>query len=294
VVEAEQRRGLVIVRCGRSSLHSGWRAGDGAEQWDLQLCPYEPGGTDWPAARPGHKWDGLYAHLLADPGWRRYDYIWLPDDDIASDAGTIARLFERCRQFDAAIAAPALTEDSYWSLAITKRNLSFATRAVSFVEVMVPCFRRDVLEQMLPTFLLSHRGAGWGLDFLWAKRLKREGLYVFDDLPVHHTRPLVAVRDRKLFDEYYRASKRFLAVHEIRPVLRTLRAWDAEGKLHKANQGAFLWRYLKGYDYLIRRNPWLLLGLIEEQTQAVRTRRTRWRRFTQNLRWPRRKRGHPA
>jgi hypothetical protein len=85
-----------------------------------------------------------------------------------------------------------------------------------------------------------------------------------------------------------------MARHEIRPVLRTLRGWDAEGRVHEAGQSAFLWRYLQGYDYLIRKNPFLLLGLIEEQTQDVRTRRTRWRRITQNLRWPRRKQDHRA
>jgi hypothetical protein len=138
MLELAKRRGLVIVRCGRSSLHEGWRHGEAAGLWDLQLCPYEPAAADWPAVRPGHKWDGLHAHLLADERWRDYDYIWLPDDDIAADAATIAALFERCREFDAAIAQPALTEDSYWALAVTKRNHGFVARATTFVEVMVP------------------------------------------------------------------------------------------------------------------------------------------------------------
>lgn len=293
---AEEGRGLVIVRCGRESLHGGWRDGERARDWDLQLCPYEPGGPGWPPVRPGHKWPGLQAHLEANESWRGYDYIWLPDDDIATDAGTIAGLFERCRQFGAAIAQPALTEDSHWSptLEITKRNSNFAARAVSYIEVMAPCFRREVLEEMLPTFSLSHRGAGWGIDYLWAKRLKRQGLYVFDDVPVHHTRPILADRNRALHRELYREMLRFWEKHEIRPLLRTLRGWDAEGRLHEADSGAFLWRYLQGYDYLIREDPRLLLKLIDAQTKDVRTRRTAWRRFTQNLRWPRRKRDRPA
>ncbi|HKY94655.1 MAG TPA: hypothetical protein VJL84_05085 [Kiloniellales bacterium] len=291
---AEAGRGLVIVRCGRNSLHAGWQQGDRARDWDLQLCPYEPGGADWPPVRPGHKWPGLQAHLQANGSWRGYDYIWLPDDDIATDSATIAALFERCRRFGAAIAQPALTEDSHWSLAMTKRNLGFVTRAVTYVEVMVPCFRRDVLEQMLPTFSLSHRGAGWGLDYLWAKRLKRQDLYIFDDLPLRHTRPIMAARDRDLHEELYQALLRFLAKHEIRPLLRTLRGWDAEGRLHEADGGAFLWRYLKGYDYLISEYPWVLRRLINNQLVAPRTRRTAWRRLTQNLHWPRRKRDRAA
>jgi hypothetical protein len=295
---AEAPRGLVIVRCGRESLHPAWRDGERAGEWDLQLCPYEEGGADWPAVRPGHKWPGLLEHLQADGRWRGHDYIWLPDDDIATDAGTIARLFERCRQVGAAIAQPALTENSHWSpsLMLTMRNGNFATRAVTYVEVMAPCFRREVLaEMLLPTFSLSHQGAGWGIDYLWAKRLKREGLYVFDDVAVHHTRPILKDRNRRLHGEFYRAMLRFFEVHEIRPLLRTLRGWDADGTLYEGPADpAFLWRYLQGYDYLIREEPRLLLKLIAAQTKDVRTRRTAWRRLTQNLRWPRRRRGRPA
>ena len=286
MAEAPRRRGLAIVRCGRDSLHPGWRSGEiGA--WDLHLCPFEAGEPDWPAVRPGHKWDGLHAHLLEDQRWRGYDYIWLPDDDLACDGDRITALFERCREVDAAIAAPALSEDSYWSIAMTMRNRSFATRAVTYIEVMAPCFRRDVLEQMLPTLTLSHRGAGWGIDYLWSKLLKRQGLYIFDSLPVRHTRPIVATRNPELHYELYRELRRFWKRHEIRPVLRTLRAWDAEGVLHEANPAGFLWRYLRGYDYLLNEDPDRLPDLLDEQMAPVRTHRTVWRRIALTLGRPR-------
>jgi hypothetical protein len=287
-------RGLVIVRCGRNSLHAAWREGAAASAWDLQLSPYQAGEADWPPVRPGHKWDGLHGHLLADPSWKTYDYIWLPDDDLDTTAESIAALFEACRRFDAQLAQPALTENSYWALAITMRNRAFAARATTYVEVMAPCFRRDVLERMLPTFTESFMGAGWGLDFLWSKRLRRQGLYIFDDLAMRHTRPLGQQYDPRLRDNAFREARKLMARHEVRPILRTLRGFDADGTAHEADNGPFLLRYLGGYDYLVEQRPELLLRLIKAQTVRPKTLRAPWRRLTQNLRWPIRRRRRTA
>jgi len=284
------KRGLAIVRCGAQSLHAGWREGAAAASWDLQLVPYQPGGADWPPVRPGHKWDGLHAHLLADTAWKNYDYVWLPDDDLETTAETVALLFDACRRFDAKIAQPALSEDSYWALAITMRNRTFATRATTYIEVMAPIFRRDVLELLLPTFTESYLGAGWGLDQLWSKALRRQGLYIFDHLPVRHTRPVGQLYDPKLRANVIRELHRLLERHEGRPVFRTLRGFDADGTVHQGNPGAFLLRYLRGYDYLIEQDPELMMQLVKAQTELPKTLRTAWRRLTQNLRWPARRR----
>ncbi len=287
MTDTQQPRGLVILRCGRQSLHPAWRVGAAAADWDLQLCPYEAGAGDDAAVRPGQKWDGLHAQLLTDQSWRRYDYIWLPDDDLATTAETVAALFAWCRRFDAAIAAPALSEDSPWSLAMTLRNHSFSARATTYVEVMAPCFRRDVLEQLLPTFTLSLHGAGWGLDMLWAHRLAYRGLYIFDDLPVQHTRPVGAQRDAQMAQDLNRSLWRLLARHRVRPYLRTLRGYDANGVVQEANPGSFLLRYLQGYDYLIQQRAWLLPRLVNDQIARRRLVRRPWSRLLQNLHWPR-------
>lgn len=280
------RRGLVIVRCGRNSLHPSWREGAAAAAWDLQLSPYQAGDADWPPVRPGHKWDGLHGHLLADPTWRAYDYIWLPDDDLEMTAERVAAFFEACRRHDAKLAQPALSEDSHWSLAITMRNRRFAARATTYVEVMAPCFRRDALEQLLPTFAESYRGAGWGLDALWSQQLRRQGLYIFDDLPMRHTRPVGQQYDPQLRANAMREMLRMLRRHQVRPVRRTLCGYDADGTVVEGDDGRFLFRYLQGYDYLIEQYPMLLMGLIRAQTQLPRTLRSPWRRLVQNLRWP--------
>ncbi len=284
---AEAGRGLVIVRCGRNSLHDRWRQGARTAEWDLQLVPYQAGDAAWPPVIPGHKWDGLARYLAADRRWQDYDYIWLPDDDLETDGDAIAALFDACRARNAPLAQPALTEDSYWSYIITLANRSFAERETSFVEVMAPVFRRDFLAQVLPTFGLSHRGAGWGLSWLWAAPLRYRDNWIFDRITVRHARPVGALRNKALDLELYNAMQDLMARHGLRPLRRTLRAWDADGRLHEADEGPFLLRYLQGYSYVIEAQPWMFRRTIKDQVERPRIPRRGWRRLAQNLHWPR-------
>lgn len=281
------RRGLVVVRAGRSSLHESWRQGARAGEWDLLVSPYQEGVAGGGPVVPGHKWDGLHKLLTADRRWQAYDYIWLPDDDLAISGEAIAAFFDACRARQVALAAPALSEDSHWSFALTLRNRSFAVRATTYVEVMAPCFRQDVLARMLPTFDWSHRGAGWGICVLWAHFLRHRDIYIFDHLTMTHTRPVGALRNAALDRELWTEAGRLMARHGARHLQRTLRGWDAEGRLHEADEGPFLLRYLQGYDYVIEQQPWMLRRIIRDQTERPRVPRRGWRRLAQNLHWPR-------
>src|SRR5690349_24973557 len=91
---------LVVPRVGRTSLHASWLHAGEMRNWDLYLCPYQPlapqDGLDLTVGDvvPGPKWAGL-RHLLNHwDGWRAYEYIWLPDDDLFASQALINRLFE--------------------------------------------------------------------------------------------------------------------------------------------------------------------------------------------------------
>jgi hypothetical protein len=84
---------LVIARVGTTSLHPHWFDPEAPRNWDLRLCPYQP--IAEPAdVIPGPKWAGLRELLNTWEGWRSYDYIWLPDDDIATTQAAINQLFD--------------------------------------------------------------------------------------------------------------------------------------------------------------------------------------------------------
>ncbi|MGX7872659.1 hypothetical protein ACVDG5_007265 [Mesorhizobium sp. ORM6] len=190
-------RNLVIVRAGDSSLHRGWEADDPGCEFDLIVSYY---GSDPSAFRQpyenrvdykGGKWDGIHALLSQQPDLLdRYQYIWLPDDDLEADRATIETMFCNMRRLDLHIAQPALTLDSYYSHLPFLRSKSFEFRLVDRIEIMAPCLRADVLAKMLPLFKDSM--SGFGLDHLWT-RLAAQNLgtsAVFDALPVRHTRPV--------------------------------------------------------------------------------------------------------
>ncbi len=264
------RRDLVVVRCGRRSLHPAWLEGTASRDFDLVRCAYEeaPAASDLPAIDrtiPGQKWSGLHAFLGAWPGWRDYERVWLPDDDLGATAADVGRFLARCRLHDAALAQPALTDDSQWSHALTLSNAAFVSRATTFVEVMAPCFRRDVLERLLPTFEASPSGAGWGLDDAWARLLGYRGLFVIDECPVRHDRPVGARRSRAdhraAMGEMRRLHGRFGAA-ELR---KTLAGLERTGTWIDASSGRFLPVYLGGYAALLARKPVARRRLLRDQ-----------------------------
>lgn len=268
------RQNLAVVRSGANSLHPAWLEGGSGRNWDLLLCPFQegPGAGDdvgKVAIFPGQKWTGLHAYLTKNERWRDYRYIWLPDDDLMATASDIDRFFDFAAALDATLCAPALHEDSYYSHVITMRNRSFHARATTFVEIMAPCFRRDVLERLLPTFGDDAGGYGWGLDYAWPRLLDYAGVYIIDSAAVRHTRPVGQMRDdamlRRLKAELQDALRRYGAP----AVQRTLHARTETGEIIPADANKFLWQYIRGYEYLLDREPGLLRYLFHHQMDPV-------------------------
>lgn len=192
------KRYLVIVRAGDRSLHPNWLAGPGERTWDLVVSYFGDHPDRFRSAQEtrvddkGSKWQGLHALLSRDDFWRRYDYVWLPDDDLATDTATVNALFRQSAELDLAICQPALSWKSHFSHPVTIRHPSFSVRWTNFVEVMAPCFERRFLDECLPSF--GETMSGWGLDWLWPHRLPPAArrCAVIDAVQVTHTRAIGA------------------------------------------------------------------------------------------------------
>lgn len=195
-IMAPSNRFLVIVRAGDQSLHPDWTSTLATRDWDLVVSYFgdDPhrfrGAEETRIDDTGFKWQGLHALLTRDDFWRRYDYIWLPDDDLAADQATISALFENVVELKLALAQPALSWTSHFSHRLTIRHPSFRARWTNFVEIMAPCFRRSFLETCLPTF--AETRSGWGLDWLWPNILGAgtRQIAVIDAAAITHTRPV--------------------------------------------------------------------------------------------------------
>ena len=198
------RRNLVVVRAGRNSLHPMWLEGVGERNWDLIVSVYDPEAQFVPhddvrmVMKRGGKWDGLYALFADGDLLSRYEYIWLPDDDIAATKHDVNAIFDAMRRYGLEVAQPALTRDSYFSHFLVLQCPEFALRCSNFVEIMVPCVTAGLLTKVLDDFRESE--SGFGMDFIWT-RLAEEPRYkaaILDLVSVRHTRPVGKFLRRKM------------------------------------------------------------------------------------------------
>lgn len=191
----EARRFVVVVRAGEASLHRKWLEGAN-RSWDLVVswygdAAYERVADETVMRIKGGKGDGLAATFAAFPELlTRYEYFWLPDDDIEADSETICTLFDIASTEGLAVCQPALTHDSFFSYVHTLQSRSFHLRYASFVEIMVPCLSREHLLRVLPYF--ERNPSAFGLDWIWTRLDpdNRKRAAVVDAIAVCHTRPI--------------------------------------------------------------------------------------------------------
>lgn len=192
-------RNLIISPVGDGSLHPEWLQPSAARrQFDLMLIYYgDKAGQfqdqcEYYVARKGSKME-LLAGVMEENRdlLSKYDAVWLPDDDIRTNSTTISRMFDLFHEEKLAIAQPALSRDSYYSHQITLKRRLLTLRYTTFVEMMVPLFRRDVLLELLPTFRANR--SGWGIDDWWCHEARANGwgrIAIIDGVAVTHTRPI--------------------------------------------------------------------------------------------------------
>ena len=264
-------KSLVLARVGQKSLHRCWLDQDKPRDWDLYLCPFQqipPSaavGCIEGEVIPGPKWTGLRHVLNQWDGWRDYDYIWLPDDDIFASQDTITAMFEVARALRLQLFAPALHESSHFAHFVAMRNPRFFARRVGFVEIMVPGFSRQALEKLLPTLDLSTTGWGWGLDSLWPKILGYKDLAIIDAVPVLHTRAVGQFRDPELDHRVNAESDRILSDHACGQLMVTYSGIDKDLRDMQLSGDELLVELVRGWSYLFERDPKILQWIVAHQ-----------------------------
>jgi Protein of unknown function (DUF707) len=197
VTEPDSRpRILVILRLGSDHRVSGWaKVPEGERSWDLLLSPYDEicdlydFAPTWIVPRHGGKWDAVFSLLTEQPELlERYDFFWLPDDDIEMEAGGPDAFFRYALAAGLDLAQPALLHGSNYSHFVTLRNRFTRLRHTNFVELMAPLMTTEVLRQALP--LMEGQWTGKGIDYIW-QRFARDGdrrIGIVDATPMGHFR----------------------------------------------------------------------------------------------------------
>ena len=269
-------RDLVIARIGRRSLHPTWVDPGRPREWDLLLVPYQPVapqpdlGCTVHDVVPGPKWSGLRDVLTTWAGWRDYDQVWIPDDDIVADQDTISALFRVARGLGLQMFAPALSDASHFAHFDTMRNHSFFGRWTGFVEIMMPGLSVAALDELLPTFALTETGWGWGFDSLWPHLLGHRDIGVVDALTVLHTRPVGQMRDPDLSRRVVAESDHISARYGCRQVHTTYAAFGPDLQRLDLDPEQFFARLVRGWQHLLDDDPRLLTWLVDYQKELFR------------------------
>ncbi len=265
------RKNLVVLRVGPNSLHPRWFDPREPRNWDLYLSPYAEIppelGIESTVGEvvPGPKWSGIREVLNTWSGWRQYEQIWLPDDDILTSQSVINQVFDVAGGVGLDLFAPALDEASYYAHFDMMQNRSFFGRWVGFIEIMVPGFSRTALEALLPTLDLSETGWGLGLDSVWPKLLDYENIGVIDGLTVTHTRPIGQRRDAELAQRMLDESDAILERYDCRQVHTTFGAFGPDLERLDLTPERLLVELVKGSQYLFERDPRILAWIVDFQ-----------------------------
>ena len=189
------RKNLVLAAVGDESHHESWLRGAETRSFDLALVYFgEQRGryarqAEFYFERQGIKYELLHAlagRELAEV-LPRYDYVWIPDDDIAADLGRVNRLFEFAREYRLEICQPAISRGDVSYRALLARP-EFLLRYSRFAEIMCPLFSRAALARAVPIFNANR--SAWGIDWVWSSWFGPEEIAVIDACPVEHMRPI--------------------------------------------------------------------------------------------------------
>lgn len=185
---------LIVVRAGANSLHRAWHPKEGKADFRIAVSyygdgEYQPQNDEFVHYYKGGKWEGIFDLFMRNPHFlTEYSHIWLPDDDLATNAEDISKLFEIAENYALAVCQPSLTWNSFYSHFITLNNTRFLLRYTNFVEVMAPLLTAETLRRVLPLF--EGLRFGWGLDYIWTRVMEdpRERSAIVDAVAVEHLR----------------------------------------------------------------------------------------------------------
>ncbi|MGN1158403.1 MAG: DUF707 domain-containing protein, partial [Agathobacter sp.] len=204
----------VIISAGKDSLHR--ELFEGERDFDVHLLVFDDSynkhcnDTDFIVAMSGYKMDMTYRYLQRHPEYlSHYEYFFLMDDDIRITTASVNRLFQLMREYSLRIAQPSLVL-SYYTYEHTLHNPACKLRYTNFVEMMAPCFSREALVKVLPTFEEKVR---WrGIEFHWAKLIEsnKHDMAIIDELSASH-----ATNIRSWNEHYNNLTKDYIKEHSL-------------------------------------------------------------------------------
>jgi hypothetical protein len=194
-----RRKRLVVV--SPSPVWGSLLTPNAAPDFDLMTYSFDGSeATELCTSLPGYKghfsfvsemW-GESLHKLFPLIPAEYEVVQFLNSDIFISYAEINKFFDYVDMFALDVSQPALSLNSFYSLSWLLKKTSIEVEPVPFVEGMMPCLSRAVIDELVRIGLYTI--SGWGIDqFLFqiiVERLKLRPQAVVHAVTAVHTKPV--------------------------------------------------------------------------------------------------------
>lgn len=180
------------------SAYSDW-LGSSDRNFDVVLYIYNgdlnDNRADYVIKRPGFKFPNFHAFSKV-VNIRKYDAVWIVDDDIHMTTYDINKMFEIFSNNKLLLGQPSYDNRtaSSWDLSYADHN--YHLRFTNFIENGAAIMSKKALSVCLPT--MEFIKSGWGADFIWPHLLSfpDNKIAIIDDVQCHHPKSESSLNDR--------------------------------------------------------------------------------------------------
>jgi hypothetical protein len=162
------------------------------------------------------KWENVLSFLINCTLWKKYEYVWIPDSQIVIDQKQVNRFFKTIGEHSVTIGQPSLINKKHTPYHMLYNKQKLQLRKISFVESMMPCFKKEFIENYLISFLSENIGfleSGCGIDLWWSSIHSKE-LFVIDTIRIRHELP-IASKESCVIEREHFINKYKLTLFEV-------------------------------------------------------------------------------
>jgi len=173
---------LLITTIGDYNHSSSWDRWN--KNYDIVLIDYRQ--------EPTFKYPGIYRQIRLNSDLLKYDYYWMPDEDVNLSTEGVNELFSLMAIYNLDLAQPSIERSSLsfpsFECFVHRDNIDIIY--INFIEITCPCFSNKALLRCLDTFRKSQ--SGWGLDIVWPKLIgdNERNIAILNKIVAQHTRPV--------------------------------------------------------------------------------------------------------
>ena len=185
-------RNMVFTSCGNNTnFHNLWCNSN--RNYDIYAIYYGEdeekyklyqGKVDWIEKRKASKFQNFHYFYQKYPEIiNKYDRFFILDDDIIFSTDDINEMFSISKKYNLTICGPTFKNDGSGKIShqITIQQPKNLLRYVNFIEVNVPLFNREGIDNLMKYY--DPILIGWGVDYLmiWANGLQEKDKYALID-----------------------------------------------------------------------------------------------------------------